>query len=353
LELDNTGDIISYEEYHPFGTTSYRSGRTEIEVSLKRYKYQGKERDDETGFYYYGMRYYAAWLCRFVSIDPLQFKYPHYTPYQYAGNKPVTFIDLDGEEESDIKKDEKQQNGIILINKSTGKYLETYTSETISGYSIRAIAGWEYDDLKQDNMLNEKNILDASVEVTIDIEKISADIAKLEKGLIRTVYEENVPIEQSLFIGFDMTNNLITSVFLPSEKNTNNETESGNYVLTSSGTPVYRNNTNFIILASMHTHEDKPSKRNNTISSIQQMSFKESILQGGVSDADINFSKNTLNNAPVFALINYSNKLKGNIYTTSGIVSENDDKNKQPVTTYNKVMSNIKRFIQDVIFSNR
>ena len=45
------------------------------------------------------MRYYAAWLCRFVSCDPLQFEYPHYTPYQYAGNKPITYIDLDGAEE--------------------------------------------------------------------------------------------------------------------------------------------------------------------------------------------------------------------------------------------------------------
>jgi len=98
LELDNSGQIISYEEYHPFGTTSYRSGRTETEVSLKRYKYCGKERDEETGLYYYGMRYYAAWLCRFVSVDPLQFQYPYYTPYQYAGNKPVSYIDLDGGE---------------------------------------------------------------------------------------------------------------------------------------------------------------------------------------------------------------------------------------------------------------
>ncbi|NLB80810.1 MAG: RHS repeat-associated core domain-containing protein, partial [Clostridiaceae bacterium] len=103
LELDGSASIISYEEYHPFGTTSYRSGRTETEVSLKRYKYCGKERDEETGLYYYGMRYYAAWICRFVSVDPLQFKYPHYTPYQYAGNKPITFIDLDGGEEADPK----------------------------------------------------------------------------------------------------------------------------------------------------------------------------------------------------------------------------------------------------------
>ena len=65
---------------------------------MKRYKYCGKERDEETGLYYYGMRYYADWLCRFVSVDPLQFKYPYYTPYQYAGNRPITCIDLDGAE---------------------------------------------------------------------------------------------------------------------------------------------------------------------------------------------------------------------------------------------------------------
>jgi RHS repeat-associated protein len=100
LELDSSAQVISYEEYHPFGTTSYRAGRNATETSLKRYKYVGKERDEETGLYYYGARYYAAWLCRFVSVDPLQFKYPHYTPFQYAGNKPISFIDLDGLEEA-------------------------------------------------------------------------------------------------------------------------------------------------------------------------------------------------------------------------------------------------------------
>ncbi len=113
LELDDTGQIISYEEYHPFGTTSYRSGRSQTEVSLKRYKYCGKERDEETGLYYYGMRYYAAWICRFVSVDPLQFKYPHYTPYQYAGNKPISYIDLDGGEEDSLQ---KSKQGALYIN---------------------------------------------------------------------------------------------------------------------------------------------------------------------------------------------------------------------------------------------
>ena len=96
LELDDVGAIISYEEYHAFGTTSYKSGRSEVEVSQKRYKYNGKERDEETGLYAYGMRYYAAWICRFVSVDPLQFDYPELTPFQYASNRPVSGVDLDG-----------------------------------------------------------------------------------------------------------------------------------------------------------------------------------------------------------------------------------------------------------------
>jgi len=96
LELDFQGDIISYEEYHAFGSTSYKSGRSETEVSQKRYRYCNKERDEESGLYYYEARYYAAWLGRFVSVDPLQFEYPELTPFQYASNRPVTCIDLDG-----------------------------------------------------------------------------------------------------------------------------------------------------------------------------------------------------------------------------------------------------------------
>lgn len=111
LELDETALVISYEEYHPFGSTSYRSGRNNAETSLKRYRYVGKERDDETGLYYYGARYYAAWLARFVSVDPLKDDYPFYTSYQYTGNNPVTFTDLDGEETTDNTVTNVPKNG--------------------------------------------------------------------------------------------------------------------------------------------------------------------------------------------------------------------------------------------------
>ena len=141
LELDQNAAIISYEEYHPFGTTSYRSGRTETEVALKRYKYVGKERDEETGLYYYGARYYAAWIARFVSVDPLQLKYPYYTPYQYAGNKPVSYIDLDGLEEAkttEEKKPEERKSESITPMKSKNADLFEVPMEE-GDFSLRKI----------------------------------------------------------------------------------------------------------------------------------------------------------------------------------------------------------------------
>jgi RHS repeat-associated protein len=105
LELDENAAIISYEEYHPFGTTSYRSGRSETEVSLKRYKYVGKERDEETGLYYYGARYYAVWLGRFVSVDPMKAERTWVTPYNYVQNNPINRTDPTGALDEDPPKE--------------------------------------------------------------------------------------------------------------------------------------------------------------------------------------------------------------------------------------------------------
>src|SRR5262249_55516973 len=49
LELDDQAQIISYEEYYPHGSTSYQAVRSQTELP-KRYRYIGKERDEESGF---------------------------------------------------------------------------------------------------------------------------------------------------------------------------------------------------------------------------------------------------------------------------------------------------------------
>jgi RHS repeat-associated protein len=120
FSVDANSSLIYREEYFPFGETSFGS------YSRKRYRFCGKERDEESGLYYYGARYYAPWSCRFVSLDPLASKYPFYTPYQYAGNRPINFIDLDGLEPATGKAESDQSpamfskdaNGESKMNRS-------------------------------------------------------------------------------------------------------------------------------------------------------------------------------------------------------------------------------------------
>ena len=66
LELDGAGQVISAEEYYPWGATSYQAVRSQVETP-NRYRYLGRERDEETGFTLHGDRYYAPWLGRWTA----------------------------------------------------------------------------------------------------------------------------------------------------------------------------------------------------------------------------------------------------------------------------------------------
>jgi RHS repeat-associated protein len=95
LELDYEAQVISYEEYCPYGNTSYQAGRSSVEVALKRYRYTGMERDEETGYSYHHRRYYSPWLGRWVSSDPGGLKDGANT-YSYGLGRPITSYDQNG-----------------------------------------------------------------------------------------------------------------------------------------------------------------------------------------------------------------------------------------------------------------
>jgi len=95
FELDISANLISSEEYHPFGTTSYQAGDSKLDVPTKRYRYTGKERDDETGLYYHGARYYAPWLCRWTAADPIGIG-DGMNDYAYVNNNPIAAMDPTG-----------------------------------------------------------------------------------------------------------------------------------------------------------------------------------------------------------------------------------------------------------------
>jgi RHS repeat-associated protein len=89
--------VISVTDYSPFGVALY--GRKWSSESY-RYGFNGKEKDDELcGSYGFEFRIYSPHLGKFMSVDPLTHQYPFYTPYQFAGNKVIECIDLEGLED--------------------------------------------------------------------------------------------------------------------------------------------------------------------------------------------------------------------------------------------------------------
>jgi RHS repeat-associated protein len=101
LEVDEGGNIISYEEYHPYGTTAYHAKNSEIDSTKKRYRYTGMERDEESGLSYHSARYYLPWLGRWGSVDPMGLQ-DSINIFEYVSGNPVNFTDPSGNERTRV-----------------------------------------------------------------------------------------------------------------------------------------------------------------------------------------------------------------------------------------------------------
>jgi len=149
IETDERGNIISYEEYRPFGSSSFRASTSDVDLSLKRYRFCGKERDEETGFYYFGARYYAAWLGRWISSDPAGFT-DGQNLYRYCLNNPILFIDPGGTDSKystiwhyNPKSYTKEERAIVESPQSDpGRVLDILTAH---GYTGGGPLEWKSD----------------------------------------------------------------------------------------------------------------------------------------------------------------------------------------------------------------
>lgn len=107
---DGSGEVSQHYEYSAFGETFFDdplpAGQTRTP-----YLFNAKEKDVETGLYYYGARYYDAKLSNWLSVDPMQDKYAGLSPYNYCLNNPVKLVDPNG-------KDVKERN--LADNTVTG-----------------------------------------------------------------------------------------------------------------------------------------------------------------------------------------------------------------------------------------
>ena len=133
LELDDSANVISYEEYYPYGDTSYRAGRNASEVSQKRYRYTGKEKDEESGLYYHGARYYACWLGRWTAADPIGIG-DGLNVYMYVHGNPLSGVDPSGTE---AQPDDVQMKTLPKVEKKESSANESNGSKIFSNLSIK------------------------------------------------------------------------------------------------------------------------------------------------------------------------------------------------------------------------
>ncbi len=94
LELDSEANILTQEEYYPFGGTAVWSAKSATEAKYKYVRYSGKERD-ATGLYYYGYRYYMPWMGRWLNPDPA-WNIDGLNLYRMVRNNPVVLQDTNG-----------------------------------------------------------------------------------------------------------------------------------------------------------------------------------------------------------------------------------------------------------------
>ncbi len=94
--------IVDNNDYYPFGMNHLKTGNAYFgQSSFKNYKF-GKKELQETGFYDFGARFYMDDDVRWLSPDPISEEFPEWSPYNYAFNNPIKFIDPDGNAPLDV-----------------------------------------------------------------------------------------------------------------------------------------------------------------------------------------------------------------------------------------------------------
>jgi len=133
VSFNQKGTILQDNSYYPFGmglgeALTYVDNTT----SENKYLYNGKEMQDDfgLGWYDYGARMYDGELGRWHCVDPLAEKYSSFSPYHYAYNNPLLFIDPNGEEiwiyyNDEEGKEQKMQYTVGMKYEGDNKFVST------------------------------------------------------------------------------------------------------------------------------------------------------------------------------------------------------------------------------------
>ena len=121
---DLSGQPVQHLQYKPFGGDYIDQQDPNTEYS-ERFRFTGKERDAETGYDYFGARYYSSSLGIWLSVDPMSDKYPGLSPFVYCADNPMRLVDPDG------------RNPVFFIARKVAAYYGTAMAMEYCGRSSR------------------------------------------------------------------------------------------------------------------------------------------------------------------------------------------------------------------------
>jgi RHS repeat-associated protein len=119
---DNFGNEINREEYSAYGETSFGS------FALKRYRFTGKERDEESALSFHRARYYVPYLAKWTTCDPAGMV-DGISLYLYARNNPMRFVDESGMESTNVDTPEERPSQVLNTAKLGGVVTRASSSE--------------------------------------------------------------------------------------------------------------------------------------------------------------------------------------------------------------------------------
>ena len=136
LELDEQAQLLSQEHYYPYGATAWWATNDTQRARYKVRRYAGKERD-ATGLYYYGSRYYAPWLQRWISPDPLG-DVDGLNLYAMTLGNPLLFKDVDGGQVSFGEQFQPSRGDILFGLANTVRIYRSFWSKLTARGDIMA-----------------------------------------------------------------------------------------------------------------------------------------------------------------------------------------------------------------------
>jgi len=136
---DRSGNPYQFFLNLPFGETMAEQ-HSQTEDYETPYKFNGKELDSETGYYYYGARYYDPKNSIWISVDPLMEKYPSINPYVHCVQNPIKYVDVDGRDwviTQSIGKDGTTTIQMTFTGKLINQSSTAYSTAQMNGYASR------------------------------------------------------------------------------------------------------------------------------------------------------------------------------------------------------------------------